>query len=56
MTKRSYNQYCSLAHALDVVGERWTLLLVRELLSGPKRFTDLLDGLPIIWRVRSLAI
>lgn len=43
--RRTYNQYCAVARALDVVGERWTLLLVRELLSGPKRFKDLLDGL-----------
>jgi DNA-binding HxlR family transcriptional regulator/putative sterol carrier protein len=43
---RSYNQYCALARALDLVGERWTLLLVRELLLGPKRYKDLLDGLP----------
>ena len=34
------------AHALDVVGERWTLLIVRDLLFGPLRFTDLRDGLP----------
>lgn len=46
MPKRSYNQYCSIAYALDVVGERWTLLVVRELLTGPKRFTDLLNNLP----------
>jgi len=44
--KRSYNQYCGLAAALDVLGERWTLLLLRDLLLGPKRFKDLLDGLP----------
>jgi DNA-binding HxlR family transcriptional regulator len=44
--KRSYGQYCTVARALDVVGERWTLLLVRELLTGPKRFKDLLEGLP----------
>ncbi|WP_219417003.1 winged helix-turn-helix transcriptional regulator [Pseudonocardia nigra] len=44
--RRSYGQYCALAHALDVVGERWTLLVVRELLLGPLRYTDLLDGLP----------
>jgi DNA-binding HxlR family transcriptional regulator/putative sterol carrier protein len=43
---RSYHQYCALARALDVVGERWTLLLIRELLLGPKRYTDLLEGLP----------
>ena len=46
MAKRSYKQYCALAYALDVVGERWTLLLVRELLTGPKRFTDLQSNLP----------
>lgn len=44
--KRSYGQYCTVARALDLVGERWTLLLVRELLTGPKRFKDLLEGLP----------
>ena len=42
---RSYDQHCGLAHALDVVGERWTLLIVRELLAGPRRYTDLADGL-----------
>ncbi len=46
MSKRSYNQYCAVARALDIVGERWTLLVVRELLTGPKRFKDLLEGLP----------
>ena len=46
MSKRSYNQYCAIAYALDVVGERWTLLIVRELLTGPKRFTDLVNNLP----------
>ena len=46
MTDRSYNQYCGLARALDLVGERWALLVVRELLLGPKRFTDLRHGLP----------
>jgi DNA-binding HxlR family transcriptional regulator/putative sterol carrier protein len=44
--RRSYRQYCAMARALDVLGERWTLLIVRELLTGPKRFKDLLDGLP----------
>src|SRR5262245_29493848 len=48
MTYRSYNQFCALAYALDVVGERWTLLIIRELLAGPRRFKDLLDGLPEI--------
>ena len=46
MGKRSYDQYCTVARALYVVGERWTLLLIRELLTGPKRFKDLLGGLP----------
>src|SRR2546422_856724 len=44
---RSYGQYCSIARALDVVGDRWTLLIVRELLlRGACRFTDLKNGLP----------
>lgn len=43
---RTYDQYCALARALDVIGERWTLLLVRELLLGPKRYKDLSAGLP----------
>jgi DNA-binding HxlR family transcriptional regulator len=44
---RSYGQYCSIARALDAVGDRWTLLIVRELLlRGPCRFTDLKNGLP----------
>lgn len=44
---RSYQQYCAVAKALDVVGDRWVLLIVRELLStGPSRYTDLLNGLP----------
>lgn len=43
---RRYGQYCGLARALDRVGQRWTLLIVRELLLGPKRFTDLQEGLP----------
>ena len=46
MGKRRYDQYCTVARALDVVGERWTLLVVRELMTGPKRFKDLLGGLP----------
>lgn len=50
MTRRSYEQYCTLARALDVVGERWTLLLIRELMLGPRRFKDLLTGLPGIGR------
>lgn len=44
---RSYKQYCALARGLDVIGDRWTLLIVRELLlAGPLRYTDLRDGLP----------
>jgi DNA-binding HxlR family transcriptional regulator len=43
---RSYRQYCAVARGLDVVGERWTLLIVRDLLTGPKRYKDLLEGLP----------
>jgi DNA-binding HxlR family transcriptional regulator len=46
MSKRSYDQYCPLACALDLIGERWTLLIVRDLLAGPKRYTDLRLGLP----------
>ena len=46
MATRSYRQVCSVARALDVLGERWTLLVVRELLLGPKRFKDLLAVLP----------
>ncbi|HEV2643341.1 MAG TPA: helix-turn-helix domain-containing protein, partial [Candidatus Elarobacter sp.] len=46
MTTRAYGQYCGFARALEVVGERWALLVVRDLLVGPKRFTDLLNGLP----------
>lgn len=44
---RSYEHYCALAKALDVIGDRWTLLMVRELLvRGPSRYTDLRNGLP----------
>jgi DNA-binding HxlR family transcriptional regulator len=44
--RRSYDDPCGVARALDMVGERWALLVVRELLLGPKRFTDLRLGLP----------
>jgi DNA-binding HxlR family transcriptional regulator len=44
-TMRTYGDGCGIAHALDLVGERWALLVVRELLLGPKRFTDLRGGL-----------
>jgi DNA-binding HxlR family transcriptional regulator len=43
---RKFDQYCPVAHALSLVGERWSLLIVRELLHGPKRYTDLTHGLP----------
>lgn len=46
MTSKSYNQLCGLAYALDIIGERWTILIIRELMPGPRRFTDLMDGLP----------
>jgi DNA-binding HxlR family transcriptional regulator/putative sterol carrier protein len=46
MTRRDYRQYCGLAVALDVLGERWTLLIVRELLLGPRRYGELLAELP----------
>ncbi|MFI9818031.1 winged helix-turn-helix transcriptional regulator [Saccharothrix variisporea] len=45
-SKRKYEESCAAAHALDLVGERWALLVVRELLFGPKRFTDLRAGIP----------
>src|SRR5687768_1768198 len=45
-TMRTYGDGCGIAHGLDLVGERWALLVVRELLLGPKRFTDLRGGLP----------
>src|SRR5437660_766950 len=46
MPRRTYSQYCGLARALDLVGERWTLLIVRDLAIAPRRFSDLLSGLP----------
>jgi DNA-binding HxlR family transcriptional regulator/putative sterol carrier protein len=45
-TMRTYGDGCAIARALDVVGERWALLIVRELVLGPKRYTDLRRGLP----------
>jgi len=45
-TRRSYAQFCGVSRALDVLGERWTLLIVRELILGPLRFKDLAEGLP----------
>ena len=46
MPDHRYHQYCGLARALDVAGDRWTLLIVRELVPGPRRFTDLSEGRP----------
>lgn len=43
---RSYGQYCAVARALDVIGERWTLLIIRELMAGDRRYADLKDDLP----------
>ncbi len=60
MTSRSYNQYCGLAYALDKMGERWTILIIRELIAGPRRYKDLIEGLPgistnlLATRLRSL--
>ena len=45
MARRSYRQNCALARSIDVIGERWTLLLVRDLLVGPRRFRDLVRSL-----------
>ncbi len=51
MLRNTYDgQVCSIARSLELIGERWTLLIVRELLLGPRRFTDLLDALPGIGR------
>jgi len=44
--RRQYDQYCGIAHALDLVGERWALLVIRELMRGPMRYTDLVEHLP----------
>lgn len=58
---RTYGHYCAVAHALDVLGDRWTMLIVRTLLLGPRRFTDLMRALPgmssnlLTERIKSLA-
>jgi DNA-binding HxlR family transcriptional regulator len=60
VSRKSYHQFCGLARSLDVVGERWTLLVIRELMFGPRRFVDLLEALPgigsntLTTRLRSL--
>ena len=46
MSSRSYAQFCGVAAVMDVLGERWAILVVRDLLGGPQRYTDLLRGLP----------
>ncbi|HWI32282.1 MAG TPA: helix-turn-helix domain-containing protein [Microbacterium sp.] len=48
MAARSYGQYCGVTNAVELVGERWALLIVRDLLVGPRRYTDLKQGLPRI--------
>jgi DNA-binding HxlR family transcriptional regulator len=50
MNRRDYGQHCGVARALDLVGERWTLLIIRELVTGPKRFTDLAERFPVLGR------
>ena len=47
--RRTYGQFCPVARSLDLLGERWTLLIVRELLIGPQRYSDLRDRLPGKW-------
>lgn len=47
---KTYGQYCPLAHALEILGERWTLLIVRDLIKGIRHFNDLERGLPGISR------
>ena len=48
MASRSYGQYCGVTTAIELIGERWALLIVRDLLVGPRRYTDLKQGLPKI--------
>jgi DNA-binding HxlR family transcriptional regulator/putative sterol carrier protein len=48
MARRGYGQICGLSRALEIIGERWALLIIRELVGAPKRFTDLRQGLPKI--------
>ena len=44
--RKSYDQYCPVAHALDLIGERWSMLIVKDLMHGPQRYTDLAEQLP----------
>src|SRR5882757_10034070 len=46
MRTREYGQFCGLARAVEVLGQRWTVLVLRDLLVGPRRYSDLLAGLP----------
>src|SRR5690625_815533 len=46
MAKREYGQYCGLARAAEILGQRWTILIMRDVLVGPKRYSDLAAGLP----------
>jgi len=46
LSKRDYGQFCGLAAGLDVIGERWTLLVIRELLIGPARFNEMIENMP----------
>src|SRR2546429_528345 len=48
MTSRTYGQYCGLARAMEIVGERWSMLIIRDLILGSKRFSDLRGTLPRI--------
>lgn len=48
MATREYKQFCGLARAMEMIGERWSMLVVRDLLNGPRRYTDLRKGLPAI--------
>ena len=54
--RRDYFDGCGAAHALDLVGERWALLVVRELVLGPKRFTDRLPSVPYAPEARDVAL
>lgn len=60
MSRRTYNQFCGVAQALDIIGERWTMLILRDLLPGPLRYTDLANKQPgmssdlLSMRLRSL--
>ena len=48
MATRSYGQYCGLTTAVELIGERWAMLIIRDLMVGPRRYTDLKQGLPKI--------